>query len=69
MQCTCGYEVLFHPNHPEAIRENIVKGDKGAFFYSTFARLERRLKGSPYTETIQLYGCPSCGRVFIIPLP
>lgn len=58
MKCSCGYEDGLD------INGDVVEGEKGEFYYSTFARLERR-KDRMATETKALHGCPACGRVFI----
>ena len=62
MKCTCGYEDLVDANR------DVVGADRGEFYYSTFARLERR-KDRFATEVKSLHGCPACGRVFIEPTP
>lgn len=58
MKCVCGYGDIIDDDG------NQVNGDKGEFYYSTFARLERR-KDRFSTEVKPLCGCPACGRVFI----
>ena len=62
MKCTCGYEDDLN------INGDFVDGTWGEFYYSTFARLERR-KDRLTTEVKSLHGCPACGRVFMDLIP
>lgn len=59
MKCTCGYEYGFN-----ADTQQMVEGECGNFYHSTFADLERR-KDLSGTEKSRVYGCPACGRVFM----
>lgn len=61
MKCLCGYEHGFN-----ADSQLVIHDGQGEFFHSTFADLERRADMFK-TEKARMYGCPTCGRVFIEP--